>query len=117
MNKKIILALRDLGVPANLLGYEYLKDSISLCMKDQSYQQALTKRLYPDVAHAHKTTAMRVERAIRHTIETAWIRGNPETLEQYFGWTVSGHQGKPTNGAFIATVVEQLRMEQEADGK
>lgn len=115
MNTQIVLALRDLGIPANLLGYEYLKTGISLCMKDPSYANSMTKRLYPDIARAHNTTSYRAERAIRHAIEIAWDRGDPEAMERYFGWTISKKAGKPTNGEFIATVAEQIRMEQDSE--
>lgn len=116
MNAQIVYVLRDLGIPANLLGYEYLKSAIRLCLEDRTYINFITKRLYPEVAKQYDTTPNRAERAIRHAIEAAWNRGDPDRLEHYFGWTVSSKRSKPTNGEFIATVVEQLRMEQEAAG-
>lgn len=116
MNKEIVMALRELGIPADLLGYEYLKQAICLCMDDRSYIKTLTKRLYPAIAEKFETTPTRVERAIRHAIEVCWNRGNVTTLNRYFGYTIDAKKDKSTNGEFIATVVEQLRLEQEAAG-
>ncbi|WP_099206195.1 sporulation initiation factor Spo0A C-terminal domain-containing protein [Scatolibacter rhodanostii] len=111
MNKQIIEMLRKLGVPANLLGYEYLKTAITLCLEDSSYINRVTKRLYPDVAKAHDTTPSRAERAIRHAIEKACSKGDEYIM--CFG----DNRNKITNSEFIATVVEQLRMEGLEDGK
>ena len=111
MNRQIITMLRKLGVPANLLGYEYLKTAIELCLADKSAINRMTKQLYPAVAKHHGTTASRAERAIRHAIETAFDKGDTAVLQDIFGYTISSSRGKPTNGEFIATVVEELRLE------
>jgi len=116
MNKQIIQALRELGVPAHLEGYEYIKMELELCLDKKSAINAMTKGIYPTVANCFDTTPARVERATRHAIETAWERGNTDILHHYFGNTVSAERGKPTNAEFIATVAETLRMEQEEGG-
>jgi two-component system response regulator (stage 0 sporulation protein A) len=116
MNKEISLALRGLGIPADLLGHEYLKCAIQFCLDDESYIHAITKRLYPDVAEKCNTTFKRTERAIRHAIEVGWDRSEVSALQHYFGPSAGVSQRRPTNSEFIATVVEQLRMEQEAAG-
>ena len=111
MNRQIIAMLRKLGVPANLLGYEYLKTAIELCLADKSAINRMTKQLYPAIAKTHDTTPSRVERAIRHAIETAFDKGDTDVLQDIFGYTISSSRGKPTNSEFIATVVEELRLE------
>jgi len=113
MNKQIIQALRELGAPAHLEGYEYLKTALEMCLQDKSYINAISKRLYPDVAQCHGTSPNKVERAIRHAVEVAWNRSSMDVLHCYFGNSVDAERGKPTNSEFIATVAETLRMEQE----
>jgi two-component system response regulator (stage 0 sporulation protein A) len=112
MNPKIIEMLRRTSVPASSLGYIYLKDALDICWEDSTYIQALTKRLYPAIAQRENTTPTRVERAIRHATEIAFNKGDPDIYESLFGYsTLNIGHGKPTNGEFIATLIEQLRME------
>ena len=99
-----------LGVPAHIKGYHYLRTAILLAIQDASYVGAVTKQLYPAVAKLHATTSSRVERAIRHAIEVAWDRGDVDTLQGYFGYTVHNFRGKPTNSEFIALVADKLRL-------
>lgn len=115
MNKELRIAniLKDLGVAANLRGYHYLKNAIELVTNDMSYVQGICKRLYPEIAKRFSTTASRVERNIRHAIETGWLKGDEETEAMLFGYTVSASRGRPTNGEFIGTVADYLRMTQE----
>lgn len=113
MNNQIVEMLRRVGVPAHVKGYTYLKDALTLCYGDSGYLDAVTKRLYPDIATLEGTTGSRVERAIRHAIGLSWENSDPEVYKSLFG-PVLRH---PTNSEFIATLTEQLRMEQEADGK
>ena len=112
MNNKIILTLRELGVPAHLEGYEYLKDAFQICLDDAKAIRSVTKNIYPQIAKSFETTPRRVERAIRHAIEVAWDRGDLEVFARFFGNSISPDRGKPTNSEFIATVVEAIRMEQ-----
>ena len=114
----IVTTLKTLGVSPRLLGYSYLKSAINLVLEDPEYQRALTKRLYPKIAEMHLSTPSRVERAIRHSIETAWDRGDIYFEEELFGYTVSADKGKPTNSEFIATVVDYVSMsfKEETDG-
>lgn len=108
--------LKDLGVPAHLKGYNYLRSAIVVCVEDKSILDYITGRLYPKLAKYHDTTSPRIERAIRHAIEVAWNRGDLEVLKQYFGNTVSANKGKPTNSEFLACVATQLRLEVQRNG-
>lgn len=103
--------IHQIGVPAHIKGYQYLRDSIMMCVYENGYINAVTKRLYPDVAHKYSTTASRVERAIRHAIEVAWDRGDVDTLNSYFGYTIHNCRGKPTNSEFIAMIADRLRLQ------
>ncbi len=103
--------MREIGVPAHIKGYEYLRESIKLTVKDPELMHAVTKVLYPTVAKTNKTTASRVERAIRHAIEVAWDRGDVDVLSSYFGYTIQNSRGKPTNSEFIAMIADKLRLE------
>ena len=103
--------IHSVGVPANIKGYQYLRDAIIMSIKDTELINAVTKQLYPRVAHRHKTSPSRVERAIRHAIEVACIRGNEEELYKLFGYTVNNNKGKPTNSEFIAMIADKLRLE------
>lgn len=100
-----------IGVPAHIKGYQYLREAIIMTIRDMEAINAITKILYPSVAKKFKTTPSRVERAIRHAIEVAWDRGDVDTLQEYFGFTVSGTKGKPTNSEFISMVADRLRLE------
>ncbi len=102
--------IHQLGVPAHIKGYHYLRTAILLSVKDDHYVGAVTKQLYPAVAKMHATTSSRVERAIRHAIEVAWDRGDLEMLQDYFGYTVHNFRGKPTNSEFIALVSDKMRL-------
>ena len=103
--------IHQIGVPAHIKGYQYLREAIIMTIHDMEVINAITKVLYPTVAKKFKTTSSRVERAIRHAIEVAWDRGDVDTLQEYFGFTVSGAKGKPTNSEFISMVADRLRLE------
>ena len=105
--------IHEIGVPAHIKGYQYLRESILIAVKDMEVINAVTKILYPEVAKRFGTTASRVERAIRHAIEVAWDRGDLETLQKYFGYTVSNAKGKPTNSEFIAMIADRLQLQQK----
>lgn len=102
--------IHEIGVPAHIKGYQYLREAIILTVKDMEVINAVTKVLYPAVAKKYATTASRVERAIRHAIEVAWDRGDLETLQRFFGYTVSNIKGKPTNSEFIAMIADSLTL-------
>lgn len=108
---KVTGVIHDVGIPANIKGYQYLRDAIMMTVHDNELMHAVTKQLYPMVAKKHKTTASRVERAIRHAIEVACTRGNEEFFYKLFGYTVSTLKGKPTNSEFIALIADKLRLE------
>lgn len=102
--------IHEIGVPAHIKGYHYLRESITLGIKDPDIINSVTKELYPTVAKTFSTTSSRVERAIRHAIEVAWDRGNVDTLNSYFGYTIHNSKGKPTNSEFIALIADRLRL-------
>lgn len=102
--------IHEIGIPAHIKGYHYLRDSILMAIEDMDVLNAITKILYPTVAKKNKTTSSRVERAIRHAIEVAWSRGKLDTLDELFGYTVSNGKGKPTNSEFIALVADTIRL-------
>jgi len=108
--------IHEVGVPAHIKGYQYLREAIVYAAEDMDIINAITKILYPKVAKAFNTTASRVERAIRHAIEIAWDRGDIDTLQRYFGYTVNGAKGKPTNSEFIAMMADKLYLEIEDVG-
>ena len=103
--------LHQIGVPAHIKGYQFLRDAILLTMNEPEYINAVTKRLYPEIAKKNGTTASRVERAIRHAIEVAWDRGDVDTLNSYFGYTIHNLRGKPTNSEFIAMIADKMRLD------
>ena len=105
--------IHEIGVPAHIKGYQYLREAIIIAVDDMDVINAVTKVLYPEVAKRFATTPSRVERAIRHAIEVAWDRGDLETLQKYFGYTVSNTKGKPTNSEFIAMIADRLVLEQK----
>lgn len=111
---KVTQIMRDVGVPAHIKGYQYMRDAIVMAVKDREIISAVTKRLYPELAKSYKTTPSRVERAIRHAIEVAWSRGRVETINDLFGYTINTRKGKPTNSEFIALVADTLRLSEEA---
>lgn len=114
MEIKVTNVIHNVGVPANIKGYQYLRDAILMTINDNEMINAVTKQLYPEVAKRHKTTSSRVERAIRHAIEVACTRGNEECFYRLFGYTVSTLKGKPTNSEFIALIADKLRLETAA---
>lgn len=103
--------LHELGIPAHIKGYQYLRDAISMSVEDQEMMSSVTKILYPAIAKRNQTTASRVERAIRHAIEVAWGRGKMETIDEVFGYTISTGKGKPTNSEFIALISDKILLE------
>lgn len=103
--------IHEIGVPAHIKGYQYLREAIKLAVEDMDVINAITKVLYPQVAKTFATTPSRVERAIRHAIEVAWDRGDLETLQRFFGYTVSNTKGKPTNSEFIALIADKLQLQ------
>ena len=103
--------IHEIGVPAHIKGYQYLRDAIILSVDDMEMLNSITKILYPTIAKKHQTTPSRVERAIRHAIEVAWSRGKMDTIDELFGYTVSTGKGKPTNSEFIALIADKIRLE------
>lgn len=103
--------IHEVGVPAHIKGYQYLREAIMMVIQDTEVINQITKQLYPDIADKYHTTPSRVERAIRHAIEVAWGRGEQSTVENIFGYTVSAAKGKPTNSEFIAMIADKLRLE------
>ncbi len=111
LEMRVTEILHQIGVPAHIKGYQYLRDAILLSIEDDSIINAVTKRLYPSVAKKHATTSSRVERAIRHAIEVAWDRGDVDVLNSYFGYTIHNGRGKPTNSEFIAMISDRFRLQ------
>lgn len=111
VENQVTQIMREIGVPAHIKGYQYLRDAVVLVVKKMEMINSITKMLYPAIALKHNTTSSRVERAIRHAIEVAWTRGQVETIYDLFGYTVSNGKGKPTNSEFIALIADKLRME------
>lgn len=103
--------IHEIGVPAHIKGYQYLRDAIMMSVNDGEMLNSITKLLYPSIAKKHKTTPSRVERAIRHAIEVAWSRGKMDTIDDLFGYTVSNGKGKPTNSEFVALIADKIRLE------
>lgn len=106
--------MHQIGVPAHIKGYHYLREAIILSVKNSEIVNSVTKLLYPTVAKTHSTTSSRVERAIRHAIEVAWDRGDIDVLNSYFGYTIQNDRGKPTNSEFIAMISDKLRLQLKA---
>ena len=111
LESQVTSIIHEVGVPAHIKGYQYLREAIMIAVRDMDVINAVTKVLYPEIAKRFGTTASRVERAIRHAIEVAWDRGDLETLQKYFGYTVSNAKGKPTNSEFIAMIADRLQLE------
>lgn len=111
MESRITQIMRDVGVPAHIKGYQYMRDAVLLVIDDIELISSVTKRLYPELARRYKTTPSRVERAIRHAIEVAWTRGQVETIHELFGYTINTKKGKPTNSEFIAMIADKMRLE------
>lgn len=111
LERQVTAIIHEIGVPAHIKGYQYLREAIGLAVEDMDIINAVTKVLYPTVAKKFNTTSSRVERAIRHAIEVAWDRGDLETLQKFFGYTVSNAKGKPTNSEFIAMIADRISLE------
>lgn len=103
--------IHEVGVPAHIKGYQYLRDAIVMSVKDMDMLNSITKILYPTIAKKYQTTPSRVERAIRHAIEVAWSRGRMDTLDDMFGYTINRGKGKPTNSEFIALITDRIRLD------
>lgn len=114
LDASITSIIHEIGVPAHIKGYMYLREAIAMVYNDIELLGSITKVLYPEIAKKYNTTASRVERAIRHAIEVAWSRGNIESISTLFGYTVSMTKAKPTNSEFIAMVADKLRLEHKA---
>ena len=111
LENRVTNMLHEIGIPAHIKGYHYLRAAILASIDNQELLESVTKMLYPEVARQFDTTASRVERAIRHAIEIAWDRGNLDTLNSFFGYTVNTCKGKPTNSEFIALITDKLRLQ------
>lgn len=107
---QVTRVIHQIGVPAHIKGYQYLRTAIIMAIEDSDIINSVTKTLYPSVAKKYKTTSSRVERAIRHAIEVAWDRGDIDILNEYFGYTIHNSRGKPTNSEFIAMIADNLRL-------
>ncbi len=110
LEKDVTDMIHEIGVPAHIKGYQYLREAIMMSVRDGEMLNSITKVLYPTIAKKYQTTSSRVERAIRHAIEVAWSRGNMETLDALFGYTISIGKGKPTNSEFIALITDKIRL-------
>ena len=110
MEAQVTKIIHQIGVPAHIKGYQYLRTAILMTIEDNEAINSVTKILYPAVAKKYQTTTSRVERAIRHAIEVAWDRGDVDTLNSYFGYTIQGSRGKPTNSEFIAMIADNMRL-------
>lgn len=108
--------LHELGIPAHIKGYQYLRDAISMVVRDREMMEAVTKILYPEIAKKNYTSSSRVERAIRHAIEVAWGRGSLEVIDELFGYTISTGKGKPTNSEFIALIADKVCLDYKKIG-
>ena len=111
LEAEVTAIIHEVGIPAHIKGYQYVREAIILTVQDMEMINAVTKMLYPEVARRFHTTPSRVERAIRHAIEVAWDRGDLETLQSYFGYTVNSAKGKPTNSEFIALIADKLQLQ------
>ena len=111
LEREVTAVIHEVGVPAHIKGYQYVREAIVIAVQDMDVINAVTKVLYPEVARRYSTTPSRVERAVRHAIEVAWDRGDLETLQRYFGYTVSNTKGKPTNSEFIAMIADRIRLQ------
>ena len=103
--------IHEIGVPAHIKGYQYLREAIMMSVKEIDMLNSITKILYPTIAKKYQTTPSRVERAIRHAIEVAWSRGKMDTIDELFGYTINNGKGKPTNSEFIALIADKIRLE------
>lgn len=111
LERRITELILDVGIPAHIKGYHYLRSAIQMTVEDNTMLNGITKVLYPNIAKKYETTPSRVERAIRHAIEVAWDRGNIDTLHKLFGYSINTAKGKPTNSEFIAMISDKLRLQ------
>lgn len=111
LEKDVTDIIHEIGVPAHIKGYQYLREAIMMSVEDNEMLNSITKVLYPSIAKKYQTTPSRVERAIRHAIEVAWSRGKMETLDALFGYTINTGKGKPTNSEFIALIADKIRLQ------
>ncbi len=111
LEKDVTDIIHEIGVPAHIKGYQYLREAIMIAVEDVEMLNSITKILYPTIAKRFQTTPSRVERAIRHAIEVAWSRGKMETLDSMFGYTINTGKGKPTNSEFIALIADKIRLQ------
>lgn len=111
LEKDVTNMIHEIGVPAHIKGYQYLREAIMMSVEDVEMLGSITKVLYPTIAGKYQTTPSRVERAIRHAIEVAWSRGKMETLDALFGYTINTGKGKPTNSEFIALIADKIRLQ------
>lgn len=111
LEKDVTEMIHEIGVPAHIKGYQYLREAIMISVNDVEMLNSITKILYPTIAKKFQTTPSRVERAIRHAIEVAWSRGKMETLDAMFGYTINTGKGKPTNSEFIALIADKIRLQ------
>lgn len=111
LEKDVTDMIHEIGVPAHIKGYQYLREAIMMSVQDVEMLGSITKVLYPTIAKKYQTTSSRVERAIRHAIEVAWSRGRMETLDALFGYTINTGKGKPTNSEFIALIADKIRLQ------
>lgn len=111
LEKDVTNMIHEIGVPAHIKGYQYLREAIMMSVEDVEMLGSITKVLYPTIASKYQTTPSRVERAIRHAIEVAWSRGKMETLDALFGYTINTGKGKPTNSEFIALIADKIRLQ------
>jgi two-component system response regulator (stage 0 sporulation protein A) len=114
IEQRVTDVIHEIGVPAHIKGYQYLRSAIILVINDMEMINAVTKVLYPTIAKQFGTTPSRVERAIRHAIEVAWDRGDLETLQKYFSYTISNLKGKPTNSEFVAMIADRLVLQERS---
>ena len=113
LEREVTSVIHEVGVPAHIKGYQYVREAIVIAVQDMDVINAVTKVLYPEVARRYATTPSRVERAVRHAIEVAWERGDLDTLQRYFGYTVNSSKGKPTNSEFIAMIADRIRLQRK----
>ncbi len=113
LESEVTAVIHEIGIPAHIKGYQYLRDAIIMAITDMDILNSITKQLYPNIAKNYNTTPSRVERAIRHAIEVAWSRGKMDTIDKLFGYTVNNGKGKPTNSEFIALIADRLRLEMQ----
>ncbi len=111
LEKEVTNVIHEIGIPAHIKGYQYLREAITMSINDMDILNSITKQLYPNIAKKYNTTPSRVERAIRHAIEVAWSRGKMDTIDKLFGYTINNGKGKPTNSEFIALIADRLRLE------